>query len=634
MSSLGRDPRQGRGMYSQAATAPSSASLISNSSYRSNSQRSHGSSSGPAYSNPFIRGPGSIRSVASGETRETHASSDSPYSVTAPNGRQAGSHLSSISDKYSLAADPQTWGTNLAWNSPEPDDFLHNPDPKRDAKNDRGGSFFNERSYSNLGCLILLIVAILGLFAGYPIIAFFTKHSLSNFGGFNVGGLNASGQVPEMTGNWGLVDIETPDEARTFASYNNGEDLVLVFSDEFNTEGRSFYPGDDPFWEATDLHYWQTNNLEWYDPSAITTKDGALEVTLSQVLDKSENHNLSYRGGMMSTWNKFCFTGGLIQTSVQLPGISNVAGLWPAVWTMGNLGRAGYGASLEGMWPYSYDECDVGTLPNQTQNGAPLAALTTGENDGTLSFLPGQRLSRCTCAGESHPGPVHQDGTYVGRSAPEIDIIEAQVSDNIGHVSQSGQWAPFDASYEWKNTTDTFTIYDDSVTIQNTYLGGVFQQATSCVSTTNQQCYQLGSGCFSTYGFEYKPGYDNAYITWINNGKAAWTLQAAAVGANDLAKISHRQIPPEPLYIIVNLGISTNFGDIDFEHLTFPAIMRVDWIRVYQPSNAVNIGCDPKDFPTKAYIDEYLEAYTNPNLTTWHDDFKQPVPKNRLVDQC
>lgn len=43
--------------------------------------------------------------------------------------------------------------------------------------------------------------------------------------------------------------------------------------------------------------------------------------------------------------------------------------LWPAVWTMGNLGRAGYGGSLDGTWPYTYDSCDVGTLPNQTLNG-------------------------------------------------------------------------------------------------------------------------------------------------------------------------------------------------------------------------------------------------------------------------
>lgn len=47
--------------------------------------------------------------------------------------------------------------------------------------------------------------------------------------------------------------------------------------------------------------------------------------------------------------NKFCFTGGLFEASVQLPGTNNVVGMWPAIWTMGNLGRAGYGATLEGM---------------------------------------------------------------------------------------------------------------------------------------------------------------------------------------------------------------------------------------------------------------------------------------------
>jgi beta-glucanase (GH16 family) len=83
-----------------------------------------------------------------------------------------------------------------------------------------------------------------------------------------------------------------------------------------------------------ELLLYQTNNLEWYDPEAVTTKGGALEITLSQKL----NHDLNYQGGLVSTWNKFCFTGGLIETSVILPGINNVAGLWPAIWSMGNLG--------------------------------------------------------------------------------------------------------------------------------------------------------------------------------------------------------------------------------------------------------------------------------------------------------
>lgn len=57
-----------------------------------------------------------------------------------------------------------------------------------------------------------------------------------------------------------------------------------------------------------------------YDPAAITTKDGALTVTLSA----KETHGLDYQGGMMSTWNKFCFTGGLFQAAVTLPGANNI----------------------------------------------------------------------------------------------------------------------------------------------------------------------------------------------------------------------------------------------------------------------------------------------------------------------
>lgn len=69
--------------------------------------------------------------------------------------------------------------------------------------------------------------------------------------------------------------------------------MVLVFSDEFNQDGRSFYPGDDPYWEASNLHYWATNNMEWYDPDAVTTANGALVITFSE----KETHGLHYQGG-------------------------------------------------------------------------------------------------------------------------------------------------------------------------------------------------------------------------------------------------------------------------------------------------------------------------------------------------
>ena len=166
-----------------------------------------------------------------------------------------------------------------------------------------------------------------------------------------------------MPGNWGLIDLDTPQEAYTKQPWTGDTEMELIFSDEFNTDGRTFYPGDDPYWEAVDLHYWAcglfylhlgdladnltqaTDNLEWYDPAAIITANGSLVITLSA----KETHGLNYQGGMMSTWNKFCYTGGYIEASVMLPGVNNIVGLWPAIWTMGNLGRAGYGATLDGM---------------------------------------------------------------------------------------------------------------------------------------------------------------------------------------------------------------------------------------------------------------------------------------------
>lgn len=57
-------------------------------------------------------------------------------------------------------------------------------------------------------------------------------------------------------GNFGLIDLDTPRDVYQKPSYRDGSMMALVFSDEFNTDGRSFYPGDDPYWEAVDLHYW------------------------------------------------------------------------------------------------------------------------------------------------------------------------------------------------------------------------------------------------------------------------------------------------------------------------------------------------------------------------------------------
>jgi beta-glucanase (GH16 family) len=65
-----------------------------------------------------------------------------------------------------------------------------------------------------------------------------------------------------------------------------------------------------------------------------------------------------FKSGMVQSWNKFCFTGGIFEVDIQFPGRHDVGGLWPAVWLLGNLGRATFESSTNLMWPWSYGECD------------------------------------------------------------------------------------------------------------------------------------------------------------------------------------------------------------------------------------------------------------------------------------
>ncbi|KAI0832136.1 beta-glucan synthesis-associated [Trametes gibbosa] len=232
-------------------------------------------------------------------------------------------------------------------------------------------------------------------------------------------------------------------------------------------------------------------------------------------------------GAMMSTWNKFCFTGGFVEASVMLPGFNNVEDLWPAAWAMGNLGRAGYGASLDRMmscWPYTYDACDVGTAPNQTIQGLPICTTIDEDagQDGVLSFLPGRRLSRCTCPSESHPGPVHENGESA------VPVLLARLE--LYHNPDSGDLPTMLTS----GTTPSTTCSSKILGQLNSYMGGVYQQATSVVTQTNQRAYDSeysGAG-YSVYGFQYKPGFWDAYSSWIVDGQFSWTLRQLGMAAD------------------------------------------------------------------------------------------------------
>ncbi|GAA6061183.1 hypothetical protein JCM10212_002396 [Sporobolomyces blumeae] len=521
-----------------------------------------------------------------------------------------------------VRSQPGTSGQALLWEK-EPDDFLHSYDPELEKMMDKQiSSKFSWVAFVNTASLVTVIVVIVGLFAGWPIYRFVIK------GGFPMAPStmlsNATGQVPKIANLPGLIDKDTPQSAYTRTGFD-GETYNLVFSDEFETEGRTFWPGDDPWWEAVDLHYWQTTDLEYYDPDAITTRGGNLEITLTQ----EPINGLNFRSGMLQSWNKFCFTGGYIEVNLSLPGQPTAQGYWPGIWTMGNLGRAGYGGSNDGVWPYSYDECDVGTLPNQTwPNGTdPYAAKHSGSRDygGELSYLSGQRFSACTCPQDAseHPGP----NVRTGRGAPEIDILEGQIwpSGLTGSASQSIQVAPFTAGYAWKNETPYIETNDAQWTIrQNQWHGSVYQESMSLEVQTDATSYE-GNG-YTTYGFEYEPseGDTAGHIQWAINGTETWRLNDNAMGPSPEAGIGQRKVSVEPMSINLNLAISTKFQMPQWGKIQFPGTLRIASVRVYQKGNR-NVGCDPKKYPTSEYIDNHLSLYTNNNLTMFsQSNFTKP----------
>jgi len=310
---------------------------------------------------------------------------------------------------------PYAWDPTLDdQDGPEEDDPLHRPEFL-----DKPPPVLNHRSILNVGVLLLLVGSLLVLFIVYPVVTFIENGSNLLFLEEEIAA-NTNTDVPQtdypesdiqprslidpdtpqsafvpQSGlhTRPLIDPDTPQSALSRVGYD-GLNYDLVFSDEFNLGGRTFTAGDDPFWEAVNL--WNTGNPEWYDDAQVYTANGSLHVRI----DNDPSNGMPYRSGMLQSWNKFCFTSGYIEVSLTLPGLNQeTRGYRPGVRTMGNLARPGYGATTDGMWPFSYDACDVGTLPNQTWvNGTgPVAALYSAASEAkynySLSYQPGQRLS-------------------------------------------------------------------------------------------------------------------------------------------------------------------------------------------------------------------------------------------------
>jgi len=178
MVGTGSGSPQGRIFFPRAEVDPSSANLL---------HPYH--SVGPAIQPRLPRRTPSEKSQAS--------SSGSPYDAAMAR-RSLTPTLGSLTDpeSYNLSADPEAWGSHLSPTFLEEDDDLHKPD-NRDRPS---ANLFTYRGLTNLGCIVILGVALLGLFLGYPLTYhFISRRAVSSpDGAFNVEDGSGSGQYRKL----------------------------------------------------------------------------------------------------------------------------------------------------------------------------------------------------------------------------------------------------------------------------------------------------------------------------------------------------------------------------------------------------------------------------------------------------
>ena len=101
-------------------------------------------------------------------------------------------HTSHTYEKALVQPTTNTVPTFLWDKDPDLDDALHTPDAR--GRDSSPFTLFSARGWFNAGALVILVIGLIILFAGYPVIHYYTTHT-AKISGYNIGGINASGQV-------------------------------------------------------------------------------------------------------------------------------------------------------------------------------------------------------------------------------------------------------------------------------------------------------------------------------------------------------------------------------------------------------------------------------------------------------
>ncbi|KAJ1458594.1 beta-glucan synthesis-associated protein-domain-containing protein [Pelagophyceae sp. CCMP2097] len=438
----------------------------------------------------------------------------------------------------------------------------------------------------------------------------------------------------------GWVDSDSPASSRRTRSLVDGESYDLVFSDEFNTPGRRFDDGSDPRWTAIHKNDYTNKALHYYHRDCATTNGGRLNLTTTsqdtkftsnQVKDKKRIRvklAKHYRSGMLQTWNKFCFTGGILEIRAKLPGRHDVGGLWPAMWLLGNLARSTYVDSSDFIWPWSWDKCDRKMQGEQKINA---------------------------CGPQPHYG-LHPEQ---GRGAPEIDLLEVMPGSGglpwgmtKPYFSTSFQVAPgkpsprpqngnMPAPGTWYEGMEYSKKLNTSINVffYGTTLDHGPDTYTADAISANTPIGKTHFDDLHTYRVEWDPR-STGGMRWFLDDQFIYSIEAASLA------VTGAKVPDEPMYVLLNTALSSTWGFpapcppgckcdcFDCKDPacacaispgfceTLPAAFLIDSVRVYQnlKDPAQKVGCSTDTHPSKKYIEGHKIHYSDPD-----SDFNDPL---------
>ena len=448
-----------------------------------------------------------------------------------------------------------------------------------------------------------------------------------------------SSAEPANLSNW--VDPTTPAHARTAQLPGAATELTLVFSEEFNTTweaNRSWspsatVPGDaGKKWSATYQLNSDTYGETFLHPQMVSASNGTLHLTA-----RNERFGgAEFLGSQLSSWNRFCFQGGYLEVSFMLPPSARAhpRGVWTAIWIMGNLARDVYPASVESIWPFSYDECQC-----------PGPAAEYG-----LS----QKISKCD---------FHHSGRYglnpeQGRGAPELDLLETIICGRqmTPHLADFGarandtclisslQLAPrlpgslrpilLTLPSEDRPWYADSVTYGERSTINAAFYGMNNYDTIGAMTVLDDSAYtgfhtvglhvHIGAAC----GMRSRPGSIGPYtpaqrelclnqsrLSYYHDGQLVTRVAGRAFRTR--GGLLSRQFPQEPMYILLGLKMSPDrWGEPNPD--IFPLDFQIDYVRLYQElkdGDTPRLSCSPPDHPTARWISGHHLDYGLPGTS-------------------